>query len=95
MGVNVKNLKRPGKGVPPVVEETNHNLSKPASGQKVPLQLNIDPELKRQFRVYAAERDIDMSILFDTVWQFYRENHGYPWHPERLAPCHHGGMASW
>jgi hypothetical protein len=62
--------------MPPSTEATHNNLTKPASGQKVPLQLNIDPELKRQFRVYAIERDMDMSVLFDTVWRYYRENHG-------------------
>jgi hypothetical protein len=76
MAVDVKKLKRPGKGTPPAVEETHNNLVKPASGSKVPLQLNIDPELKREYRVYAAERDIDMSVLFATVWRYYRENHG-------------------
>lgn len=77
MAVNVKDLKKPaGKGTPPAPAETRHNLSKPASGAKVPLQLKIDPELKREYNVYAVEHDIDMSELFATVWRYYRENHG-------------------
>jgi hypothetical protein len=42
----------------------SQNLVKPASGEKVPLPLKISPELRREFRVYAAERNIDMSVLF-------------------------------
>lgn len=77
MAVDLKNLKRPtGKGTPPAPVETNNNLAKPPSGKTVPLQVNIDPEVKRQFRVYAAERDIDMSNLFVAMWQYYKENHG-------------------
>ena len=76
MALNTASLKRKGKGTPPPVVATSHNLEKPPSGQKTPLQLNIDPELKREFKVYAAEHDIDMSVLFTTVWQYYRENHG-------------------
>jgi hypothetical protein len=76
MALDTKKLKRKGKGAPPPPVETSHNLDKPPSGQKVPLQLNIDPELKREFKVYAAERDVDMSVLFNTVWRYYRDNHG-------------------
>ncbi|MGH9444134.1 MAG: hypothetical protein ACRD3O_00065 [Terriglobia bacterium] len=78
MAVQLKNLKRPGagKGTPPAPIETHNNLEKPAPGKTVPLQVNIDPEIKRQFRVYAAERDIDMSSLFITMWHYYKENHG-------------------
>jgi hypothetical protein len=32
--------------------------------------------LRREFRVYAAERDIDMSALFADMWTFYKEHHG-------------------
>jgi hypothetical protein len=51
-------------------------LDKPPSGKTVPLQVNIDPEVKREFRVYAAEHDVDMSVLFTTVWRYYKEKHG-------------------
>jgi hypothetical protein len=77
MAVDVNKLKRPGgKGAPPAPTETNNNLVKPPAGKTVPLQVNIDPEIKRGFRVYAAERDIDMSNLFVAMWQYYKENHG-------------------
>ena len=76
MPIDAKNLKRPGKGTPPAPVETHNNLTKPASGSTVPLQVNIDPDVKRQFRLYAVERDIDMSNLFLTIWQYYKQNHG-------------------
>lgn len=76
MPVDVNKLKRPGKGTPPPGVATNNNLVKPAVGRTVPLQVNIDPEVKREFRVYAAEHDIDMSNLFTTMWRYYKENHG-------------------
>ena len=76
MAVDVNKLKRAGKGAPPLPIETSNNLVKPSTGKTVPLQVNIDPEIKREFRVYAAERDIDMSNLFITMWQYYKEHHG-------------------
>lgn len=76
MAVSLKSLKRPSKGTPPAPAETHNNLVKPASGKTVPLQVNIDSETKREFRVYAVEHDIDMSNLFVTMWRYYKENHG-------------------
>lgn len=76
MAVDTQKLRRPGKGNPPAPVETNNNLTKPPSGKTVPLQVNIDPEVKRQYRVYAAEHDVDLSDLFTTMWQYYKENHG-------------------
>jgi hypothetical protein len=49
---------------------------KPQAGKTVPLQVNIDPETKREFRVYAAEHDIDMSNPFVTIWRYYKRSHG-------------------
>ena len=78
MMVEIRNLPRPskGKGEPPAPVQTHANLVKPASGQKVPLQLKISPELRREFKGYALERDLDASVLFAQVWDFYRTNHG-------------------
>jgi hypothetical protein len=76
--VDVHKLKKPAnrKGTPPPQTPVRQNLVKPASGAKVPLQLKISPELRREFRVYAAEREIDMSALFADMWTFYKEHHG-------------------
>jgi hypothetical protein len=76
--VNVRYLKKPAnrKGSPPPQNTVSQNVVKPPGGEKVPLQLKISPELRREFRVYAAERDIDMSVLFTDMWAFYKEQHG-------------------
>lgn len=76
--VEVRSLQRPmkGKGAPPKAVETHHNLAKPASSGKVPLQLKISPELRREFKAYAVERDSEVSALFAQVWDFYRQHHG-------------------
>jgi hypothetical protein len=76
MAVTLNKLKRPGKGTPPAPAETSNNLVKPQTGKTVPLQVNIDPETKREFRVYSAEHDIDMSNLFVAMWRYYKQNHG-------------------
>jgi hypothetical protein len=76
--VELASLKRPtkGKGAPPLSTRNENNLAKPASGQKVPLQLKISPELRREFKAYAVERDAEVSTLFAQVWAFYKEHHG-------------------
>jgi hypothetical protein len=78
MAIDMSKLKRPSgsKGAPPLPLTPSGNLEKPPSGQKVPLQLKISPELRREFRAYAAERDLELSELFNAVWTFYREHHG-------------------
>jgi hypothetical protein len=74
--VDVKKLKRPGKGTPPSAEQTSNNLSKPPSGQKVHQQVKISPETRREFRAKAAESDMELGTLFEEMWQFYKKHHG-------------------
>jgi hypothetical protein len=78
MMVDTSKLTKPTnrKGAPPAPADTNANLQQPPVGQKVPLQLKITPELRREFRTYAAERDLELSDLFRLVWSYYREHHG-------------------
>lgn len=64
------------KGAPPKPAATSGNLEKPASNEKVPLQLKVSPETRREFRIYAAERDLELSTLFSAVWAYYKEHHG-------------------
>jgi hypothetical protein len=74
--VDIKKLKKPGKGTPPSAEvPTRNNLSKPASGQKVPLQVKITSELRREVRAYAAEQEVELSSLFEDMWRHYRRSH--------------------
>ena len=64
------------KGAPPKPIAAGGNLHKPPSGENVPLQLKISAELRREFRTYAAERDMELSTLFSAVWAFYKEHQG-------------------
>lgn len=75
MAVNVKNLKRTGKGTPPAPASAAVTIKK-TNGKNVPLQLNVPEDVRRDFRVYAAQHDLDMSVLFAIVFQEYKEKHG-------------------
>ena len=76
--VDTAKLKKPnrGKGTPPPAAVAEAVLEQPPSGEKVPLQLKISPELRREFKAYAVERDLQVSALFAMVWGFYKEHHG-------------------
>ena len=82
MAVNTTKLKKPAKRAnakgepPPAAATAAGNLAKPPSGQKAALQLKIAPELRREVKAYAAERDMEVSALFAEVWAFYRQHHG-------------------
>ena len=76
--VDTAKLSRPSnrKGAPPSISDTNYNLDKPASGLKVPLQVRISPELRRGFKGYANDHDMNANTLFEMVWDYYKEHHG-------------------
>lgn len=75
MALDVK-PNRPGKGAPPPPEATSNKLAKRPSGQRVHQQVKIPPEIRREFRAYAAEHDMDLGPLFEDIWRFYKSNHG-------------------
>lgn len=57
---------------PPSKPQRVGNLHKPDSGTHVPLQLKISPELRREYRAFAADNDLGLSELFRIVWEHYR-----------------------
>ncbi|MEZ5751945.1 MAG: hypothetical protein R3D60_08260 [Paracoccaceae bacterium] len=57
---------------PPSRPERVGNLHKPDGGTHVPLQLKISPELRREYRAFAADNDLGLSELFRIVWEHYR-----------------------
>jgi len=74
---NISALQRPArKGEPPKPTETVQNLAKPPTGNKVPLQLKISPEMRRDFKTHALAHDRDANDLFEEVWNYYKEHHG-------------------
>lgn len=42
------------------------------SRAKVPIQLKVDAEIARQFRVFCAERELDLSEAFLRMFETYR-----------------------
>ena len=76
--VDMSRLARPSnrKGTPPDTIEVVENLDKPVVGQKVPLQVRISPELRREFKGYANDHDVNANRLFEQVWSFYKARHG-------------------
>ena len=65
------------KGEPPTPASSANNLAKSAeTGAKVPIQLKVSPEMRREFKGYALARDMDASDLFVRVWDYYKEHQG-------------------
>ena len=64
------------KGVPPTGSETTHNLEKPVDGQKASISLDIDTEIRREFKIHAAMHEVKLGRLFEAVWIYYKESHG-------------------
>ncbi|ADZ68917.1 hypothetical protein [Polymorphum gilvum] len=71
-------LKKPRpRGLPlPPERPIVGNLHKPAGAGKVPLQLKLSPEVRRDFRTYAAARDLELSELFCLVWEDFKRAKG-------------------
>ena len=76
--VDTSKLTRPSnrKGVPPQTIDVAENLDKPPTGQKVPLQVRISPELRREFKGYANDHDVNANRLFEQIWSYYKDRHG-------------------
>jgi hypothetical protein len=64
------------KGAAPHKSETSNNLEKPVDGQKLSLSIDVDAERLRAFKIYAAMHGIKLYTLFETVWDYYEQQHG-------------------
>ena len=75
--VDTSRLSRPSnrKGAPPQSIDVE-NLDKPPTGQKVPMHVRISPELRREFKGYANDHDVNANRLFEQVWSYYKDRHG-------------------
>lgn len=51
-------------------------LHRDPSTKKVPVQLKLTAELAREFRVFCAARDLDMSSAFRLMFDEYRKSRG-------------------
>ncbi len=72
-----RSRKKPNPKTPPRASSavSRDTLEEAPGPTKVPLQLRLSPELRREVRVYAAAHDLQLSALFEQVWAFYREHH--------------------
>jgi hypothetical protein len=64
-------LPKKGKGAPPIL--ASQNLEKTADGQLVPLNFAVSAAFKREFKIFAAERDMSMVELLHACFTAYRE----------------------
>ena len=77
---NVTKMKKPTirkggtKGAPPAEAAATPNVQKAPSGKKVQIPIQAEPELRRDYKAYCAERDISMSEQFQRMFEFWKEN---------------------
>ena len=68
------------KGAPPKPSETHvvgNNTTKPAAGEKVPLNFRVDPEFKRRLKGFAVAHDVDMvDVMMDAVGEYLDKKGG-------------------
>ena len=64
------------KWTPPELHQTKANVVKPDASQKVSLTIKLTPEQRKEYRTYAAERDLQLNQLFEEMFEAYRRSHG-------------------
>ncbi len=71
-------LQRPARSrkSPPPAEKgpLTGNLHTEPRGSKMPFQVRIPAEVRRDFKSHAVNRDMDYNDLFVEVWQFWKEH---------------------
>lgn len=75
------NIKKPNsKGAPPSLETpgpvVGNNTSKPEAGETVPLNFRVSPEMRREFKAFAAEHDMKMVEVLEDMWKSYKQAKG-------------------
>lgn len=73
-------LKPSSKGAPPTAATpgtvVGNNTAKPESGEKVPLNFRVDPEMRREFKAFAVEHDMQMVDVLKEAWAAYKREKG-------------------
>ena len=63
------------KGTPPPVSEIKHNLKSPvAETPKVGIQLKVDSEFKKDFKIQATMESLLLNEFLEKIFNFYMEN---------------------
>jgi hypothetical protein len=74
--ISQKPKRRKGMGEPPKsVDAKPDNLLKPASTETVALNFHVDPEFKKEFKLYAVEHKPSMLQLLRDCFDFYKKHH--------------------
>lgn len=73
MTTNEKSKNR--KGLPPAIQQASLNLNKKDSDDKDNLFFWVSPEFKREYKIYAIERDMSMKDLLIQSFEEFKENH--------------------
>ena len=65
---------RKRKGSPPKAEQPQkNNLEKLATNEIVGLNFKVPPEFKKEYRTYAAEKDMKMIEILMKSFDLYKE----------------------
>jgi hypothetical protein len=75
------NIKKPNsKGAPPSLETPSpvvgNNTSKPEAGETVSLNFRVRPEMRREFKAFAAEHEMRMIEVLEDMWEVYKKTKG-------------------
>ena len=65
-----------GKGEPPAADGTLGNLDKPESEALVPLNFKVPPTFRRDFKITAAQRGVDMVEQLYKAYALLKGNAG-------------------
>lgn len=72
-------MKPNSKGAPPAPAQSSvvgNNTSKPEAGEQVPLNFRVPAEMRREFRVFSAEHDINQVEMLKEMWEMYKAAKG-------------------
>ena len=62
-------------GIPPKINDPKPlNLSKNSNSKLVPLNFFVSSDFKRNFKVYASERDMKMVDLLKSAFEEFKKN---------------------
>ncbi len=53
----------------------NINILEPDNKNVLPIQFKLPAEFRREFKIYATERNMTMTQLFLKMFEFYKTHH--------------------
>ena len=69
-----KNLKKGGMGTPPSPDEpVPVNLNRPSSNEEVGITFMVSPELRKEMKSYANERDMTLKDVIIQSYEDYKK----------------------